>query len=91
MIGGITSARNIGGYPTALEDSNFIGQRRDVAHGAGPGITDIERPTSSLRKTESLPTLMRESNILFVDGLPKDCTRREVGRIHSACTCICFM
>ena len=85
VIGGFTE--NIKGYPPLLEDPNLIGQRQAVAHGISPGIPDIERP-SSLRNVESLPPSAQESNILFVDGLPKDCTRREVGRILLACACI---
>ncbi|KAL6343516.1 hypothetical protein AAG906_024881 [Vitis piasezkii] len=51
-------------------------QRRDVAHGISPGIPNIERP-NSLRNVESLPPFVWESNILFVDGLPKDFVHKE--------------
>ncbi|XP_002280083.1 RNA-binding protein 1 isoform X2 [Vitis vinifera] len=81
VIGGFTATTNIKGYPNPVEDPNLIGQRRDVAHGISPGIPDIERP-SSFGNVESLPPPVQESNILFVDGLPKDCTRREVGQIR---------
>ncbi|RVW52377.1 RNA-binding protein 2 [Vitis vinifera] len=80
VIGGFTATTNIKGYPNPVEDPNLIGQRRDVAHGISPGIPDIERP-SSFGNVESLPPPVQESNILFVDGLPKDCTRREVGHL----------
>ena len=43
-------------------------------------LPNIERP-NSLRNVESLPPFVRESNILFVDGLPKYCTRWETGHI----------
>lgn len=88
VIGGFTE--NIKGYPMPPEDRNVIIQRQDVAHGISPGIPDIERP-NTLRNVENLPPSMRESNILFVDGLPKDCTRREVGRILLACAGICHV
>ena len=41
-----------------------------------------ERANSlGLRTADCDPISSRESNIIFVDGLPTDCTRREVGRI----------
>lgn len=39
---------------------------------------EVERATSTV-KSDGLTG--EESNILFVDGLPTDCTRREVSRI----------
>ncbi|XP_047091813.1 RNA-binding protein 2-like, partial [Lolium rigidum] len=46
--------------------------------GKSASIPDVERPIS-------LPIVDRpsedESNILFVDGLPTDCTRREVAHL----------
>ena len=57
---------------TPLEDPTL--GRRDVALGVKPAI--IPDPLS---KPEGLPA--DESNILFVDGLPNDCRRREVARI----------
>ncbi|KAL5698654.1 hypothetical protein ACHQM5_029662 [Ranunculus cassubicifolius] len=52
----------------------------DVTQGMSRGIPDIinERP-SSLRKVDVV--LPEESSILFVDGLPSDCTRREVSHL----------
>ncbi|KAF6157251.1 hypothetical protein GIB67_041712 [Kingdonia uniflora] len=79
-LGGLTSGLNIHGFPTSLEDSALISQRQDVAPGISPGISDILNETpGSLRKVNGL--LTEESNILFINGLPADCTRREVGRI----------
>ncbi|KAK9274251.1 hypothetical protein L1049_019065 [Liquidambar formosana] len=43
-----------------------------------------EKP-SSLRNVDGLPVPAGESNVLFIDGLPNDCTRREVGRILLIC------
>ncbi|KAM0020420.1 putative transcription factor interactor and regulator CCHC(Zn) family [Helianthus debilis subsp. tardiflorus] len=69
------------GYPSTWEDPYSIG-RRDVLHGTGPVIPDIlnDRP-DSLRKADSIPVRGPESNVLFVDGLPSDCSRREVSHL----------
>ena len=62
-------------------------QRHDIAVGSSPGLmamadTGHEKANSlGLRNPERVPISAQESNILFVDGLPTDCTRREVGRI----------
>jgi len=61
---------------TPLEDPALV--RRDVALGIKPRIVDYEQP-DPLSKPEGLPA--DESSILFVDGLPNDCRRREVARI----------
>lgn len=60
---------------TPLEDPALV--RRDGVLGVKAAIADYER--SELRKSEGLPA--DESNILFVDGLPNDCTRREVAHL----------
>lgn len=52
--------------------------RRDASLGIKPGLTDIER-SEPLRKSEG--PVVNESNVLFVDGLPSDCTRREVAHL----------
>ncbi|KAI0494079.1 hypothetical protein KFK09_024210 [Dendrobium nobile] len=59
-----------------LDDPALL--RRDAALGIKPGLTDIERP-EPFRKSDGL--LVDESNVLFVDGLPRDCTRREVAHL----------
>lgn len=81
VIGGFSVGATIRGYSSPLDDPGLLG-RRDAALGIGPGIPDIisERP-GSLRKVDSLPAATRESNILFVDGLPNDCSRREVSHL----------
>ncbi|XP_020599679.1 nuclear speckle RNA-binding protein A-like [Phalaenopsis equestris] len=63
------------GY-SPLEDPALL--RRDAALGIKPSLTDIERP-EAFRKSEGL--LLDESNVLSVDGLPRDCTRREVAHL----------
>ncbi|XAR57606.1 hypothetical protein NMG60_11025802 [Bertholletia excelsa] len=81
-LGGLTAGASIKGCPTPYEDLNLLGQRPDVAIGIGSGISDLvsERP-GSLSKVDGLPVPVRDSNILFVDGLPSDCSRREVGHL----------
>nr|XP_043624867.1 nuclear speckle RNA-binding protein B-like isoform X2 [Erigeron canadensis] len=68
-------------YLSASEDPYLAG-RRDVLRDNGPGISDIvnERP-NSLRKPNGLTAGSRKSNVLFVDALPSDCTRREVSHL----------
>lgn len=75
---GLTSGASIKGYPSPLEDPSL---RREAALGITPGIDIIHERPSSLRKVDGLPGAATESNVLFVDGLPNDCSRREVGRI----------
>ncbi|KAL2926409.1 RNA-binding protein 1 [Bienertia sinuspersici] len=81
IAGGLTGGMSARGY-ASLEDPLLISQRRDVSLGISPvppGNPDMiyERPISQRR----VDGLERESNVLFVDGLPTDCTRREVGHI----------
>ncbi|CAK9136661.1 unnamed protein product, partial [Ilex paraguariensis] len=82
VLGGLSAAASFRGYPSPLEDPSLLGQRRDVALGISPGIPDIinERP-DSLRKADLPSAAVGESNILFVDGLPTDCSRRELGHL----------
>ncbi|KAL3500808.1 hypothetical protein ACH5RR_039901 [Cinchona calisaya] len=81
-LGGLTSETSIRGYPSTLRDPSLPGQIPAVAPHLSPGIhdTNYERP-SSLRRTNGVPVATGESNILFVDGLPTDCSRREVGHL----------
>lgn len=47
-----------------------------------PGDPDISNGRSTYENTyNALPSSAGDSSILFVGGLPSDCTRREVGRI----------
>lgn len=75
---GVRPESGYNSYVTELEDQYL--RRRDVL--SGPGIPSIvnERP-ESLRKADGGSVGRRETNVLFVDGLPSDCTRREVSRI----------
>ena len=89
---------SIKGFPSPLNDPT---PRQDLTSGITQTIRDVsnERP-SSLRNLDGIAVPGRESNILFVDKLPNDCTRREVGRIlflcnvfscyHAyVCVCVC--
>ncbi|XP_038896814.1 nuclear speckle RNA-binding protein B-like isoform X3 [Benincasa hispida] len=86
VIGSVASGASAKGYTSPFEDS-LASQRQDIAVGSSPGVmgmadTAHERANSlSLRTAEGDPNSSRESNILFVDGLPTDCTRREVGHL----------
>lgn len=88
---GITAVASVKGYSSPLPDPNLIGQRRDIAPGINPTIPDvINGVPSSLRNNAGSPLKKGESNLLFVDGLPTDCTRREVSRIllNVSSTCV---
>lgn len=78
----VHSEPNVAGY-SPLEDPK-LSTKRDTLPGVDPGIPDaIANNERSISKSsyDALPASAAESNILFVGGLPKDCTRREVGRI----------
>ncbi|XP_022880350.1 RNA-binding protein 1-like isoform X1 [Olea europaea var. sylvestris] len=80
-LNGSMSRASIKPYPS-LEDPNLLGHPRVAAPRISPGIPDAtnERP-NSVRRVESNQVPAGESNILFVDGLPNDCTRREIGHL----------
>lgn len=63
------------GY-SPLDDPSFV--RRDALLGIKPGLIENERSEPFI-KSENL--LVDESNVLFVDGLPRDCTRREMAHL----------
>ncbi|KAJ6994629.1 collagen alpha-1(IV) chain-like isoform X3 [Populus alba x Populus x berolinensis] len=81
-IGGAIPGATGKGYPSPLEDPGLLSQRGDASVRVTAAIPDMinDRP-GSLRSADGPPVPKGESNILFVDGLPTDCTRREVGRI----------
>ncbi|GAB4854472.1 hypothetical protein Ancab_023055 [Ancistrocladus abbreviatus] len=81
-LGTPTTIINTRSYPSALENPDLIRQRRDIPVGLSPHIPDTtyERH-ESFRKADGLAAPAEKSNILFVDGLPNDCTRREVGHL----------
>ncbi|KAB2627849.1 hypothetical protein D8674_032644 [Pyrus ussuriensis x Pyrus communis] len=81
---GVTAGASPNGYSSLLEVPSLISQRQDVAAVSispnVPADISLERPTGSSRNADGLP-VKGESNVLFVDGLPTDCTRREVSHI----------
>lgn len=54
----------------------------------GPALARRDVPLTINHNIVANGLSPEESNILFVDGLPTDCTRREVGRILAALTCL---
>ncbi|XP_043722800.1 RNA-binding protein 1-like isoform X2 [Telopea speciosissima] len=77
---GLTAGASINRFPSPLEDPALISQRRDVSLGINPSMPGmLSERSNSLRKSDSLS--VEESNVLFVDGLPNDCTRREVAHL----------
>lgn len=85
---GVTARARTNGYPSPLGPLGPLGaqaslsQRHEVAVSVSSSVpTDIRQERSASRNADGLPVLKGESNILFVDGLPTDCTRREVGHL----------
>lgn len=80
-----SAGASIKGYPSPLEVPSLLSQRQAAAavsiSASVPADISKERPPGSLSNVDGPPVLKGESNVLFVDGLPTDCTRREVGRI----------
>ncbi|XP_042067858.1 uncharacterized protein LOC121811125 isoform X4 [Salvia splendens] len=78
-ISGLIAGARYKGYPSSFEDPNLSVHHRDVASGISTVIPDVvgyDQP-----RTDGNPVPTAESNILFVDGLPTDCTRREIGHL----------
>ncbi|XVF35304.1 hypothetical protein REPUB_Repub18cG0133900 [Reevesia pubescens] len=87
-LGAVSAGTSIKGYPSPRRDPNLVGQRQDGPLGMRPGIPDaVDEKPASTRNSDGPPLADGESNILFVDGLPTDCTRREVGRILFSHAC----
>ncbi|KAJ8448808.1 hypothetical protein Cgig2_011429 [Carnegiea gigantea] len=92
---GLAAGISTRSYPSSLEDPIVTSETQDLCARISPMPAinpDLlyERPPSQ-RRVDGLPVSPGESNILFVDGLPTDCTRREVGRILCVTlqNCIC--
>ncbi|KAE8776950.1 RNA-binding protein 1-like [Hordeum vulgare] len=71
-LGGLPAGARPQG-PSPLEDPALV--QRSSSLGKSVSIPEVERPKPLLMPSED------ESNILFVDGLPTDCTRREVAHL----------
>ncbi|GAB2223567.1 hypothetical protein Droror1_Dr00017708 [Drosera rotundifolia] len=69
-------------YPPLREDPTLLSQRREPSVGISPQMLDtVHEMTDSVRRGDTLAPPAGKSNILFVDGLPEDCTRRELGHL----------
>ncbi|PPD66725.1 hypothetical protein GOBAR_DD36393 [Gossypium barbadense] len=78
-IGSVPAGASIKGYPSPLKDSTLVDQRNDSPPGTKPGIPDALDENASARNGYGHIDAVGDSNILFVDGLPTNCTRRERG------------
>lgn len=81
---GLAPARALGPSPVK-EELDVVGRS---SLGIGASIPDVERHSSLANFDEPSED---ESNILFVDCLPTDCTRREVARILPALVLFCII
>ncbi|TKY74883.1 RNA-binding protein with multiple splicing [Spatholobus suberectus] len=79
-LGSRVHSAPVKGY-SPLEDPD-LSKKRDTPLDTNHGVSDVnsERPISK-SSYDGLPTSAADSNILFVGGLPNDCTRREVGHL----------
>ena len=77
-LGSRVHSESVKGYSPA--DPN-LGEKRDMTPlGISHGVSEVNSKRASSKSSyDGLPTA--DSNILFVGGLPNNCTRREVGRI----------
>ncbi|EEF46100.1 RNA-binding protein 2 [Ricinus communis] len=83
---GVIPGASSRGYLSPLNDPSLPSHRlRDTSVNVTTlAIPDVinDQPPNYLRINADSPSVSRtESNILFVDGLPTDCTRREVGHL----------
>ncbi|XP_039006578.1 uncharacterized protein LOC120134179 [Hibiscus syriacus] len=86
-LGVVSAGASIKGYPSPQRDSPLVDQRKDGPLGTKPGIPDaLDEKTASVRNGDCHIGTAGESNILFVDCLPTDCTRREVGHLFCSFT-----
>ncbi|KAM0968113.1 hypothetical protein ACFX13_016834 [Malus domestica] len=76
---GATARASTKGYSSLLEVPRLEVSAVSISPNL-PADINLERPAGSSRNADGLP-VKGESNVLFVDGLPTDCTRREVGHI----------
>ncbi|KAL9254954.1 RNA-binding protein 1-like protein [Drosera capensis] len=68
--------------PSLREDPTLLSQRREPSVGISPQMPDtVHEMPDSVRRCHTLAPPAGKSSILFVDGLPKDCTRRELGHL----------
>ncbi|XP_020536645.1 RNA-binding protein 2 isoform X1 [Jatropha curcas] len=81
VISEVIAGASGNGYPS-VEDTKLPRQRRDASVNIISSVPDLINGRPSPSRNVDGPSISRgESNILFVDGLPTDCTRREVGHL----------
>ncbi|CAN6682413.1 unnamed protein product [Malus baccata var. baccata] len=74
---GATATASTKGYSSLLEVPRPEVSAVSISPNL-PADINLERPAGSSRNADG-PPVKGESNVLFVDGLPTDCTRRESG------------
>ncbi|RDX89420.1 RNA-binding protein 1, partial [Mucuna pruriens] len=79
-VGSRVHSEPVKGY-SPREDPD-LSKKRDTPLGINHAVPDVnsERPISK-SSYDGLPISAADSNILFVGGVPNDCTRREVGHL----------
>lgn len=86
-LGSRVHSEPVKGY-SPLADPDLTKKRDMTPLGISHGVSDVNSERASSKNTyDGLPISAADSNILFVGGLPNNCTRREVGRI--LCDCLC--
>uniref|UniRef100_A0A0D9WLU1 RRM domain-containing protein n=1 Tax=Leersia perrieri TaxID=77586 RepID=A0A0D9WLU1_9ORYZ len=74
-LGGL-AAGTTGRGPSPLEDPDVVRRSSSLGKTASAPVVEHPKPLLNLDVPRE-----DESNILFVDGLPTDCTRREVAHL----------
>jgi len=78
-LGSRVHSEPVKGY-SPLADPELTKKRDMAPLGISHGVSDVNSKRASSKSSyDGLPAA--DSNILFVGGLPNNCTRREVGRI----------
>ncbi|XP_019437840.1 PREDICTED: RNA-binding protein 1-like [Lupinus angustifolius] len=76
----VAAGHDVKHYPSL--DDRDLSKNRDSSLGVSPGVPDIHSERLITKSNhDGVSIAPRDSNVLFVGGLPKDCTRREVGHL----------
>ncbi|XP_031475986.1 nuclear speckle RNA-binding protein A-like isoform X1 [Nymphaea colorata] len=77
-VGGVDAGTSLAGLSNSFDDQFLLNRRRDLLgiDSAVPPV--LSERAHSLAKSDVLSEC---TNILFVEGLPSDCTRREVSHL----------
>ncbi|XP_014502275.1 nuclear speckle RNA-binding protein B [Vigna radiata var. radiata] len=80
-LGSRVHSEPVKGY-SPLADPDLTKKRDMTPLGISHGVSDVNSERASSKNTyDGLPISAADSNILFVGGLPNNCTRREVGHL----------